>query len=61
MKKFEDYLNENYVKSARDLGYDAYYDGQDRESNPYDHDSLEYGEWTSGWLMAQKHNMGPPY
>ena len=45
---------------AFDEGYDAYWDGLDREDNPYDPgqeaDAAKRQSWEDGWREARKHD-----
>ena len=45
-------------RDAYDEGYDAYWDGLDREGNPYDQEKeLEKrNSWEEGWRDARKHD-----
>ena len=39
-------------------GYDAYWDGVDREDNPYDQEKEpeKRSSWEEGWREARKHD-----
>ncbi len=43
---------------AYDEGYDAYWDGIEREDNPYDpeQESEKHNSWEEGWREARKHD-----
>lgn len=38
--------------TAYDRGYQAYLDGEDLESNPYQSGGAEFDAWESGWSDA---------
>jgi ribosome modulation factor len=44
--------------AAYDEGYDAYWDGGQREENPYDPEKQpqEHAAWREGWEQAQQHD-----
>ena len=44
--------------AAYDNGYDAYWDGLDRDDNPYDQDQEpeQRNSWDEGWRAARKHD-----
>ena len=42
---------------AYDEGYDAYWDGLEREDNPYQEQEPEkHKSWEEGWREARKHD-----
>jgi hypothetical protein len=35
-----------------DEGYDAFYEGEEHENNPYPEDSIEWEDWDDGFELA---------
>lgn len=46
-------------RDAFEMGYDAYWDGVDRQDNPFDpgEDAEGHGSWIEGWYEARKHDL----
>ncbi len=46
------------TREAFGAGYDAYWDGVQREENPYDlqEDPVDHKAWLEGWKKAHKHD-----
>ena len=46
------------ANDAYDEGYDAYWDGLQRDANPYDQqrDPDEHESWLEGWRAARIHD-----
>ena len=45
-------------RDAYDEGYDGYWDGLQREGNPYEQERQpeEHNSWEEGWREARKHD-----
>jgi ribosome modulation factor len=45
-------------REAFDEGYDAYWEGRDREDNPHDveQETENHNAWEEGWRAARKHD-----
>ncbi len=46
------------ARAAYEAGYDAYWDGVQREDNPYEpqEDPLNHKAWLEGWKKAREHD-----
>ena len=40
------------MNNPYDSGFNAYYEGEDLDANPFQEPSEEYDEWQSGWCNA---------
>ncbi len=53
-------MNPNHKEKWRE-GWDAYYEGKQREDCPYVVGSSDYVSWTDGWFDAQTEDGRLPY